>query len=271
MTHSNWNVLSYLNLQILHDEFDFISSNLSTAREFCYSRGMVEGGCRNIITYLGKRLNSLIEKNALIFNNHRSKREIPTLHFVGDIFSDLFGTLGSKFEREYKHDISRLAKNDEHLLLLLKNHTSILESTLNIVKNDHNSLQEQINHINTLTDTFINHTNAIETEERMQNFFIYLTQIIDEYDRQQSAIIEVISDSKRNFISHELFTVSQIENQVEIITKEMGNEYHVPSGIEVYSVSTISVYRINCFQNLHSAFECTKIQVVQNLANSDDS
>lgn len=129
-------------------------------------------------------------------------------------------------------------------MLLLKNHTSILESTLNIVKNDHSSLQKQINHFNALTEAFKNRTNAIETEERLQNFFIYLTQIIDEYDRQQSAIIEVISDSKRNFISHELFTVSQIENQVEIITKQMGTEYHVPSGIEVYSVSKISVYRI---------------------------
>lgn len=134
MTHSNWNVLSYLDLQILHDEFEFISSNLTTAKEFCYRRAMLDGGCRNIITYLFKRLDSLREKNALIFNNHRSKREIPTLHFVGDVFSDLFGTLGSKFAREYKHDISRLTKNEDHLLLLLKNHTSILESTLNIVK-----------------------------------------------------------------------------------------------------------------------------------------
>lgn len=174
----------------------------------------------------------------------RSKQSIPKLHFVGDVFSDLFGTLGSKFEQEYRHDLSRLAKNDEHLLLLLKNHTSFIESTLNIVKNDHNSLQNHINQSKELNEILKNHTNTIENEEKIQNFLMYLTQIMNDYEKQQSAIIEVISDSKRKFISHELFTVPQIEKQVELISKQMGSEYHVPTGIEVYAVSTISVHRI---------------------------
>lgn len=84
----------------------------------------------------------------------------------------------------------------------------------------------------------------IENEEKLHNYLTYLTQVINEYDRQQSAIIEVISDSKRNFISHELFTASQIEHQVEIITQQVGTEFQVPMGIDVYSVSKISVYRL---------------------------
>lgn len=244
MTHSNWNVLSYLNLEILNQEFVAIKSNLTTAREFCYRRALQNGGCRNLISHLTKRLNVLGERNALIFGQSRTKCSIPTLHVVGDIFDDLFGTLGSKFEQQYQNDLSKLMKNDDHLLLLMKNHTSILESTLNLVKNDEVNLRKQIDHFNALADAFRNQSNAIENEEKLHNYVSYLTQIINEYDRQQSAIIEVISDSRRQFISHELFTASQIEHQIELISQHVGTEYRVPMGIEVYSVSKISVFRL---------------------------
>lgn len=108
MTHSNWNVLSHLNLQTLSDEFNSLRANLTTAKEFCYRRAITDGGCKNIISHLMKRLDVLGERNSLIFDQHRTKRSHATLHCVGDIFGDLFGTLGSKFEDEYQHDLSQL-------------------------------------------------------------------------------------------------------------------------------------------------------------------
>lgn len=107
----------------------------------------------------------------------------------------------------------------------MKNHTSILESTLNLVKNDEANLKNQNDHIKVLCDSFGNLSNAVEIEEKMHNFLTYFNQIVNEYDRQQSAIIEVISNSHRDHISHELFTVSQIEEQVELICRQIGTEY----------------------------------------------
>lgn len=245
MTHSSWNVLSYLNLDNLKNEFETFRMNLTTAKEFCWRKALPNGGCKHIVSHLSRRLDTLESRNTLIFNEHRPRRSVPTLHFIGDIFGDLFGTLGSKFEAKYGNDLSSLVKNDEHLLLLLKNHTSILESTLNLVKHDELNLQKQIEHVNTLADTFKNHSNEIENEEKLHNYFTYLTQVINEYDRQQAAIIQVITNSKRNYISHELFTPAQVERQVEIITQQVGTEFQIPTGIEIYSVSKISVYKIN--------------------------
>lgn len=114
--------------------------NLATSREFCFRRALLEGGCRNIYANLKKRLETLEDRNSLIFEQKRERRGIPTLHLVGDVFSDLFGTLGSKFEQDYDRDLSKLIKNDKPLLLLMKNHTSILEATLNLVKHDEANL-----------------------------------------------------------------------------------------------------------------------------------
>lgn len=54
MTHSDWNVLSYLNLQTLHDEFDSLTKNFNTAKEFCFRRVAHSSGCRNIVLHLKK-------------------------------------------------------------------------------------------------------------------------------------------------------------------------------------------------------------------------
>lgn len=58
---------------------------------------------------------------------------------------------------------------------------------------------------------------------------LYFNQIVNQYERQQSAIIDVITNSHRNYISHDLFTASQIENQVELISRQIGTEYRVES------------------------------------------
>lgn len=127
----------------------------------------------------------------------------------------------------------------------MKNHTSILESTLNIIKNDEANLQKQNDHLNMLTESFKNFSNSIENEEKMHNFLMYFNQMVNEYDRQQTAVIDVITNCNRDFISHEIFTASQIEHQVDLISRQIGTEYRVPSGIDVYSVSKISVFRLN--------------------------
>lgn len=105
MTRSNWNVLAYLNLETLHWEFNSLEFNLNVAKGYCKQRS-----CLNIYANLKKKMETLGERNKLIFERNREKRAIPTLHFVGDIFSDLFGTLGSKFEQEHDRDFSKLVQ-----------------------------------------------------------------------------------------------------------------------------------------------------------------
>lgn len=44
-------------------------------------------------------------------------------------------------------------------------------------------------------------------------------------------------------ISHVLFTTAQMDQQVELITKTVGHEYTIPTGIEIYSASKINAYK----------------------------
>lgn len=150
--------------------------------------------------------------------------------------------MGPRFKEEYQGDIKKLVKNDENLKALLINHTSIIESTLNIVKHDEEELEKQSHHFSVLTNQIQSLQDLVEAEQTLNDAILYLTQIVNEYERQQNAIIEVISDSHRDHVNHGLLTIKQIENQVEVIVKQVGTKYIVPGGVDLYSLSKIKPY-----------------------------
>lgn len=75
---------------------------------------------------------------------------VPTLHPIGDIFSDIFGTSGSKFAKQVDGDDTALFKNEEHSMQLLKNNTSVLDTTIDIVKQADINIQKHSAQINKL-------------------------------------------------------------------------------------------------------------------------
>lgn len=60
----------------------------------------------------------------------------------------------------------------------------------------------------------------------------------------QNEIINVATDTKRNRVSHILFTPPQIESQMELITKNVGNKYIIPRKIDIFSIGKIRQYRV---------------------------
>lgn len=244
MTNTDWNVVVNLNLVKLDNEFSTIKQNLQSAGEFCFRKALINSGCRNVVSRLKMKLDYINTKNSLLLVEKRTRRSIPTLHYIGDIFGDLFGTLGSKFEDTYKNDLLLINKNQDHLLALLKNHTSLIDSTLNFIKHGESERKKHVDSFTEFANSISNHTQTLEIESNVQSFLIYLSLVIGEFEQQQEAIFDAITGSKRDHISHKLFTPTQVEEQIEAISRQVGTEFRVPSGMEVYSVSKISVYRI---------------------------
>lgn len=239
---ANWNVLAYLHFDTLRKEFVSIQLNFSTAKSICYNKLTDRVGCRNIVSHLERRIMLLQQRNSLVFHPHRAKR--ATLDFIGNIASDLFGVMGPRFGETYANDMKQLAKNEEIVKALLANHTSILESTLNILKHDENELEKQAHHFDVLTAQVQSLQDLVEAEQSLNDALLYLTQIINEYERQQTAIIQVVSDSRRDLINHNVLTFQQIEKQVDTMVKQVGTKYIVPGGVDVYSLSKITPYLV---------------------------
>lgn len=104
--------------------------------------------------------------------------------------------------------MSGLMDNDEHHLKLLTNHTSVVEATVDIMKKNDFEIakhDEQLhilfrkqNATNELNDLYYYATAAAN----------HLNQLISDFEAQQNAIIEIISDAHRNKLDSEVISTT---------------------------------------------------------------
>lgn len=188
-----------------------------------------------------KRVKNIFERNDVIFHDkHRSKRAV--LNIVGNLASDVFGLLDSRFADEYTKDMKKLINNDEHLFMLLQNHTSIFESSIQFMMKDEIELEQHNKQINVLSK-LINET--MDNYEVFQYFdmgIIQLLQVISEYEHQQNAILEILTDSHKNHVNHYLFPPSEISKQIKLISESVRNKFLVPEGNDLYKIIQIIPY-----------------------------
>lgn len=179
------------------------------------------------------------DKNSLIFyDNHRNKR--APLNFIGNVQRALFGVLDDKFEEMYANDMRVLVENQEHLDILLKNHTSVIDASINIaMKHDSElkSLNSRINNITTFIKSY--NLNSIGVSQHFNMASLQLSQLAFEYEFQQDSILEILTDSHKNHVNHYLFPPSQIRKEVELISGRVRNHFLVPEGHDLYKIIEI--------------------------------
>lgn len=237
---ASWNVLAYFKLDVLIEEYMSIERSFNVLNNTCNAKFSGEGGCKMIVAHFSKRIRELSRTNSLIFGS-RKRRAI--FNIVGNVASDLFGVLDSRFGERYATDMSQLANNDKHLMQLLKNHTSIVESTLNIAKLNGEELEKQAKHFNEMTKRMQNMSDMIAAQQNYDNAATFLSHLMSDYERKQDEVIEVTTASRRNSISHKLITADQVENQIELIRKQVGNRFSPPGELDVYLTGKISCYK----------------------------
>lgn len=83
------------------------------------------------------------------------------------------------------------------------------------------------------------------SQHNFDNAVLYLSQIISQYEQRQDEIIDVITNTRRNMVSHTLFTPAQVESQMEMIKRHVGNQYTVPKELDIYSIGKVLHYKVN--------------------------
>lgn len=133
LSNSRWTILSYFKLNRFFDEINKIEENLIYLERVCNQNIQKALNCIDVIRRLNLEFKDVQAKSdAFKVSTKRSKRAI--LNIVGNIASDLFGVLDSRFQEKYRDDMSQIQLNEDHLITLFKNQTSVTETTLGIVK-----------------------------------------------------------------------------------------------------------------------------------------
>lgn len=151
------------------------------------------------------------------------------------------------FHNKYAKDTS-LYGNENHLLALLQNQTSVMEATMNMIKHDESQMEKQSYHINMLMDMMRKNQDLVEAEQSFNDALLYISHVITECEQQLDAIWEVTAnlggDSAHAHINHALITPSQIKKQAELITRHLNSKLLIPSGMEVYRLGLVYGYKV---------------------------
>lgn len=149
--HTEWNLVTYINITKFEYDYTSISEMVQSDKTLFsqvaeYLDAMVNSQVQNAsqisttntIEQLEKMLDSISEHRTKWFTvNFGKKREKRGLiNSIGEASKYLFGTLSEEDAQFYLNEFKSL--KDKHVLQdsIIKKHTSIMESTINLIKND---------------------------------------------------------------------------------------------------------------------------------------
>lgn len=145
--------------------------------------------------------------------------------------------------------------NQDHVLDLVRNQTSILDGTLNIVKRSEKDINRQFNQLHQICNKIENSFNEQEMEitetKRRQNFMelsFMSTQLLERYENLQDAFIDIITDTQHGHINPMLLPygnitngpLAQLKDQVTFIKANLPSELNLPG--ESHGENLLAIY-----------------------------
>ncbi|KAM8702202.1 hypothetical protein ACLKA7_001894 [Drosophila subpalustris] len=179
---------------------------------------------------------------ANVLMQHTRKRRSP-FDAVGNIANSLFGVLDSNYANEMTKVIKKVQTNEEFVLSLLKNQTSVLDSTINVVKKTRAASDKRLRlleqQVAAIADSRGKYTGSRLTETYLA-LTTQLTLLAATLQRMQSEIVDVLTGIHHHTISPILVSPDQLKNQLDQIRVHLPPNQMLP----VTSSNVIQLYRI---------------------------
>lgn len=217
---SQWNFLVYYDLEPLRAELSALSNGTRMAQQLCEEMQQ-KMGCDETIHNFQVTMQSLRFDDTLL-SPKRAKR--GAMNIVGNIAGSLFGVLDNEYAKKMSQTIDEIRNNEDHLMNLLRNQTSVIDSTINLLRTDAtttslrfkqigsqlNKLAEQLNHVS--TDEF-----QIKLHQMFLSISAQLTLLMVNMQRVQGALLDVLADTHHGRINSLLLSTNQLKEELKTI------------------------------------------------------
>lgn len=95
-------------------------------------------------------------------SNYRVKRAL--INAIGSVANTLFSVLDQNFAETYERQINTLKSDESYLLELIKNQTSIEDSTINLFKRSEEEMRTHVHKMGEYLSNYSNRTNKVLSE-----------------------------------------------------------------------------------------------------------
>lgn len=250
----DWVILLYYNMSAFQYEFEDLAMSVNNFGEKCGYYASLTSYCAMITTDMMQRISELAEDNDIIMSlNHevepvlRHKRMASSiLPFVGSLAKAAFGTLDEGYAREMEYTIANLQRDDKHMMGLIRNHTSIMETFLNNARLSQDKTDRQFQWV---SENMRNFENAIQTVEeqnvlvmRLQLLATHLSNRMHRLETAQSSIIQCVTNAQHgNFRA--ILHPAVLKEQLKIMKTSLSADLTIPvtsdNMIRLYSLLSV--------------------------------
>jgi len=189
-----------------------------------------------------------LNENFSVFSADRVKR--GAVDIVGNLANSLFGVLDSNYEAKMSNIVKELKADDQHLERLLKTQTSLIDSTINIIKRKQLENEAKFAEIEKrIQALLVDHAwdqqkREIHLANAMSTFIIQMFIAVSDLQKVQNNIIDVLTDSHHGKISPLLLTPQQLRDEIARIKLYLPQQMHLPMEeddlLQIYKLLTIS-------------------------------
>ncbi|KAM8702151.1 hypothetical protein ACLKA7_005595 [Drosophila subpalustris] len=236
---SDWTMVIYYDLDPYWRDMKTFNSGISEFQYLCPEVNN-KPTCDSISQHYRHLYDELQMANVLM--QHTRKRRSP-FDAVGNIANSLFGVLDSNYANEMTKVIKKVQTNEEFVLSLLKNQTSVLDSTINVVKKTRATSDKRLRlleqQVAAIAESRGKYTGSRLTETYLA-LTTQLTLLAATLQRMQSEIVDVLTGIHHHTISPILVSPDQLKNQLDQIRVHLPPNQMLP----VTSSNVIQLYRI---------------------------
>ncbi|XP_037942578.1 uncharacterized protein LOC119675451 [Teleopsis dalmanni] len=208
---ADWKMIVYFDLSPYQQQMSILADGTKRLNNLC-DKALDNTACKVLLNYFDRITEELqMELNLLSVKKRITRGAID---IVGNFANSLFGVLDSNYAAQMSSTINGLKRNDNHLEQLVKNQTSLVDSTINIFKknqlNMHDKFEEIEKRINNLlyTDESIN---DIHVTQNMLMLSMQMLMMVSNLQRVHSSIMDVLIDSHHDKINPLLLTPQQLK------------------------------------------------------------
>lgn len=196
--------------------------------------------CLNTIEELQTKLRKIQQLNVLIREecnmrelnrrHHMMKRSYDApLNVIGNIAHSLFGTLDNKYADKMEVTLANVKSNADRLLLLIKNHTTVIDQTVKIIQNNNKEVSQKIQELHTETITLAA-TQKKDSKRILFNSLVnYASIAMNEYRETQLQLHKMMIDFKKRKLNPFLISPVELETHIHELEHVLGARYKLPS------------------------------------------
>ncbi|KAI5633923.1 baculovirus F protein domain-containing protein [Phthorimaea operculella] len=236
MIHDEWTLIMYYNLTNYWTGVDKIKTYLQQVNSLCTV--IDPRYCNITVSQLRHEMETIDHYNELLLTPHKhlgNRKRRGLINGIGALANDLFGILDSRFAEKYENDIQSIQNNENYLLDLIRNQTTIVELENKALKKNEDSIKQQL----TLMDDFVKQTDAniekIESHLEIVMATSYFNSaslgaylLINNLRKVQEMLFNSLTNVYKGHIDIQLISPINLINQLNLIAGQLPNSISLP-------------------------------------------